>query len=56
MTCAGLSVMADLIKYTLPEDRMPRFWYNIAADLAAPAPPPLHPGTGAPIGPPDFGG
>lgn len=46
--------MADLIKYTLPEDRMPRFWYNIAADLAAPAPPPLHPGTGAPIGPDDL--
>src|SRR3954464_177840 len=36
------------------EDRIPRSWYNIAADLPSPAPPPLHPGTGQPIGPGDL--
>ena len=33
-------------KFILPEDRIPRAWYNIAADLPVPPPPPLHPGTG----------
>ncbi len=46
--------MTDSIKYLLPEDRIPRAWYNIAADLPAPPPPPLHPGTGQPIGPDDL--
>jgi tryptophan synthase beta chain len=41
-------------KFLLPEDRIPRAWYNIAADLPAPPPPPLHPGTGGPIGPDDL--
>jgi tryptophan synthase beta chain len=41
-------------KYLLPEDRIPRAWYNIAADLPTPPPPPLHPGTGGPIGPDDL--
>ncbi len=45
--------MTDTIKYLLPEERIPRAWYNIAADLPAP-PPPLHPGTGQPIGPADL--
>lgn len=44
----------DSIKYLLPEDRIPRAWYNIQADLPRPAPPPLHPGTGQPIGPDDL--
>ena len=38
----------------LDEDRIPRAWYNIAADLPSPPPPPLHPGTGQPIGPADL--
>jgi tryptophan synthase beta chain len=46
--------MADSVKYLLPEDRIPRAWYNIAADLPQPPPPPLHPGTGKPIGPDDL--
>ncbi len=46
--------MGEAIKYVLGEDRMPRSWYNIAADLPAPLPPVLHPGTGAPIGPGDL--
>jgi len=46
--------MKDSVKYLLPEDRIPRAWYNIAADLPVPLPPPLHPGTGKPIGPDDL--
>ena len=41
-------------KFILPEDRIPRVWYNIDADLPVPLPPPLHPGTGQPIGPADL--
>ena len=39
------------LKYTLGEDQIPAQWYNLAADLAEPPPPPLHPGTLQPIGP-----
>ncbi|MGB3454435.1 MAG: TrpB-like pyridoxal phosphate-dependent enzyme [Moheibacter sp.] len=38
-------------KYFLSEDRMPKFWYNIAADMPNKPLPPLHPATGEPIGP-----
>ena len=44
----------DTVKYVLSEDQMPTSWYNIAADLPVPLPPPLHPGTGQPIGPADL--
>jgi tryptophan synthase beta chain len=44
----------DTIKYTLPEESIPRAWYNIQADLPRPVPPVLHPGTGQPIGPADL--
>ena len=46
--------MTDTTKYLLPEDRIPKAWYNIAADLPAPPSPPLHPGTGQPVGPDDL--
>src|SRR5215469_8176148 len=46
--------MNDTVKYLLPENRIPRAWYNIAADLPQPLPPVLHPGTGSPIGPADL--
>ena len=46
--------MPQTIKYLLDESRMPTHWYNIAADLPAPLPPVLHPGTLAPIGPDDL--
>ena len=36
-------------KFILDEDRIPRAWYNIAADLRTPPPPPLHPVTHEPI-------
>jgi len=41
-------------KFVLDESRIPRAWYNIAADLPVPVPPPLHPGTHQPIGPDDL--
>ena len=41
-------------KFILDEDRIPRSWYNIAADLPVPPEPVLHPGTGQPIGPDDL--
>ena len=46
--------MADTIKYFLEESKMPKTWYNIAADLPKPMEPPLHPGTLKPIGPDDL--
>ena len=39
------------VKYLLSEDDLPRYWYNIQADLPQPAPPPLDPGTGHPLDP-----
>jgi tryptophan synthase beta chain len=41
-------------KFVLDEARMPRQWYNLAADLPTPPPPVLHPGTGQPVGPQDL--
>lgn len=46
--------MTDSVKYLLAEDQMPKAWYNLAADLPVPLPPPLHPGTGQPLGPDDL--
>src|SRR5947209_18137815 len=40
-------------KYVLPEADLPTRWYNLAADLPD-GPPPLHPGTGQPLGPQDL--
>jgi len=33
---------------------VPTHWYNLAADLPEPCPPPLHPGTQQPLGPEDL--
>jgi len=41
-------------KIFLPESEMPRQWYNIMADMPTPMEPPLHPGTGQPVGPDDL--
>ena len=38
--------MSDQIKYFLEENKMPKTWYNIAADLPKPMEPPLHPESG----------
>ncbi len=46
--------MPDTVKYLLDESRIPKAWYNIAADLPLPPPPVLHPGTMKPVGPDDL--
>ena len=46
--------MSDQLKYLLEESKMPKTWYNIAADLPQPMVPPLHPGTLKPVGPDDL--
>lgn len=46
--------MTDSVKFFLPEEKMPKAWYNLAADLPVPLPAPLHPGTGQPLGPDDL--
>ena len=46
--------MTETVKYLLDESRIPKNWYNLAADLPTPAPPVLHPGTLQPVGPDDL--
>jgi len=46
--------MTESTKYLLSEDRIPKHWYNIQADLPKPLSPVLHPGTKQPIGPDDL--
>ncbi len=46
--------MSDTVKYVLGEERIPKTWYNIMADLPVPPPPVLHPGTLKPVGPDDL--
>ena len=44
----------EVKKIFLPESELPRQWYNIMADMPTPMEPPLHPGTGQPVGPEDL--
>ena len=46
--------MTEPVKYPLDESRMPKYWYNLVADLPMPPPPVLHPGTLQPISPDDL--
>jgi len=46
--------MSDTVKFLLDEAHLPKFWYNLAADLPSPCPPVLHPGTLKPVGPDDL--
>ncbi|MFJ4651453.1 TrpB-like pyridoxal phosphate-dependent enzyme [Nocardia sp. NPDC088792] len=46
--------MSAQTKITLDESAIPRRWYNVVPDLPEPPPPPLHPGTGQPVGPEDL--
>ena len=46
--------MARQYKYLSDESAVPTRWYNIVADLPNPPSPPLHPGTGQPLGPADL--
>ncbi|MCP4424348.1 MAG: TrpB-like pyridoxal phosphate-dependent enzyme [Chloroflexi bacterium] len=45
--------MSDQYKFSLDESRLPKAWYNIAADMPVPPAPVLHPGTKEPVTP-DF--
>ena len=46
--------MSESVKYVLTEERIPKSWYNLVADLPSPPPPVLHPGTLKPVGPDDL--
>src|SRR5689334_25146659 len=48
------AVVTERTKITVDESGIPRQWYNMIPDLPAPPPPPLHPGTGQPVGPEDL--
>ncbi|HVL24608.1 MAG TPA: TrpB-like pyridoxal phosphate-dependent enzyme, partial [Thermomicrobiales bacterium] len=41
-------------KFLLNEDRIPKAWYNVVADMPNPPAPVLHPGTKQPVGPDDL--
>src|SRR5512136_857641 len=41
-------------KIMLNDSEIPRQWYNILPDMPTPMNPPLHPGTGQPVGPQDL--
>jgi tryptophan synthase beta chain len=46
--------MTDTVKYLLDETHIPKYWYNLVADLPVAPPPVLHPGTHQPVGPADL--
>src|SRR5574340_987137 len=48
------AMASDETKILLRESEMPQRWYNIQPDLPAPLAPPIHPGTGKPLGPEDL--
>ncbi|HOV43020.1 MAG TPA: pyridoxal-phosphate dependent enzyme, partial [Syntrophothermus lipocalidus] len=43
-----------LTKIILPEDKIPKYWYNVQADMPNPLDPPLNPRTGEPATPDDL--
>src|SRR6478752_870517 len=43
-----------MTRWTLPPDKIPTAWFNVAPHLTSPLQPPLHPGTREPIGPDDL--
>jgi len=46
--------VSEAKKILLSESEIPTHWYNILADMPNPPKPPLHPGTGQPVGPQDL--
>ena len=42
------------MRYLMTEDKIPSAWFNVAPHLPEPLQPPLHPGTGEPVGPDDL--
>ncbi|MGD9528715.1 TrpB-like pyridoxal phosphate-dependent enzyme [Pseudonocardia sp.] len=43
-----------MTRWTLPPDRIPSAWFNVAPHLPTPLQPPLHPATREPVGPEDL--
>ncbi|MGH3908171.1 MAG: TrpB-like pyridoxal phosphate-dependent enzyme [Pseudonocardiaceae bacterium] len=43
-----------MTRWTLPPDKIPSAWFNVAPHLPTPLQPPLHPATREPIGPDDL--
>ncbi len=44
----------DKNRINLTQDDIPQQWYNVLAEFPGELPPPLHPGTGKPLGPADL--
>src|SRR5947209_17696062 len=42
------------MRYLMTPDETPSAWFNVAPHLPEPLSPPLHPGTGEPVGPDDL--
>src|SRR2546422_8886844 len=42
------------MRYLLSPEQMPPAWFNVVPSLPEPPSPPLHPGTGEPVGPDDL--
>lgn len=42
------------MRWTLPPDKVPEAWFNVAPSLPEPLDPPLHPATRQPVGPNDL--
>src|SRR5438067_7273084 len=45
---------ARATKFTLRDNQIPTAWFNVVPSMPNPPSPPLHPGTGQPIGPADL--
>jgi tryptophan synthase beta chain len=54
MTSTNVRDARSMTAAVLGEADLPTHWYNLAADLPAPMPPHLHPGTGQPLAPEDM--
>ena len=46
--------MSEAVKYFLAEEKIPKTWYNIVADMPNPPAPVIHPGRMDPVGPEDL--
>jgi tryptophan synthase beta chain len=44
----------DMTRWTLPPDKIPTAWFNVAPHLKSAPQPPLHPATREPVGPDDL--
>jgi tryptophan synthase beta chain len=42
------------MRYLLNPEQIPTAWFNVAPHLPEPLSPPMHPGTGEPVGPDDL--